>query len=290
MKRIILLAVSCMAFFSATAQDQHKKHYLGFVGNGSLYFSWGYNTEWYTRSTLHVNQPSLGSDYKLINVKAHDRRGWDEDFFHTALTVPQYNYRLGYFFNEKQDFGIEINFDHTKYIITDGQLAHVKGKRNGQQVDETVRFSGENGFYYFLNNGANFLLFNLVKRFGIYHTDDRLFKVDLLAKAGIGPVIPHVENALFGKDNEPGFQLGGWNTGIETALRVTAVKYVYLEFAQKVDYARYSNLKVYEGTARQSFGTYELILSLGITLPAGRNNPQFHRPAAAAPEAGLQKL
>jgi hypothetical protein len=38
----------------------------------------------------------------------------------------------------------------------------------------------------------------------------------------------------------------------------------------KVDYARYSGLKVYQGTASQAFSTYELILSLGYTFPAGK--------------------
>lgn len=277
-RRILLRSFILLLFtgiaLQLQAQDK-KKSYLGFVGNGSLYFSWGYNTEWYTRSTIHVNQPSLNNDYQLVNVQAHDRRGWDEDLLHTALTVPQYNYRLGYFFNEKQDFAIEINFDHTKYIITEGQQARLKGKLNGEQTDRNIDYRAANGFYYFLNNGANFLLFNLVKRFQIYHTDDKKFKIDLLTKAGIGPVIPHVENAFFGKDNDPHFQLGGWNMGVETALRVTGMKYVYLEFAQKVDYARYSNLKIYEGTVKQSFGTYELILSLGINLPTGKNNPQY---------------
>ncbi len=273
--RSFLLLLICLLAIRSEAQEQRKKSYLGFVGNGSLYFSWGYNTEWYTRSSVHVSQPSLNNEYSLVGVKAHDRPGWNEDFFNTALTVPQYNYRLGYFFNEKQDFAIEINFDHTKYIITDGQTAHLKGKLNGENVDKYIDYSGSNGFYYFLNNGANFLLFNLVKRFQVYHTDDKKFKIDLLAKAGVGPVIPHVENSFFGKDNEPGFQIGGWNTGIETAVRITGMKYAYLEFAQKVDYARYSGLKIYEGTARQAFGTYELILSLGINIPTGKNNPQY---------------
>jgi hypothetical protein len=58
--------------------------------------------------------------------------------------------------------------------------------------------------------------------------------------------------------------------GAEAGLRVTFFKHAYLEFTNKVDYARYSGLKVYEGTAKQAFGTYELILSLGYTTPAGR--------------------
>jgi hypothetical protein len=276
LKRLVWCFIFLLPVTGLQAQEQKKKSYLGIVGNGSLYFSWGYNTEWYTKSTVHVSQPSLNNDYQLQGVTAHDHRGWDEGLFQKALTIPQYNYRLGYFFNEKQDFAFEINFDHTKYIITDGQKAHLKGKIAGEEVDKHIDYSADKGFYYFLNNGANFLLFNLVKRFEIYHTDNKYFKIDLLTKAGVGPVIPHVENAFFGKDNDPGFQLGGWNAGVETALRVTVLKYAYLEFAQKVDYARYSNLAVYEGTARQSFGTYELILSLGVNFATGKNNPQYH--------------
>ena len=75
---------------------------------------------------------------------------------------------------------------------------------------------------------------------------------------------------LFGKENDMGFQLGGWNMGVEAGVRSTFHKHVYLEFTNKVDYARYSNLKVYKGTAKQAFGTYELILSLGYTFPMGK--------------------
>jgi hypothetical protein len=95
-------------------------------------------------------------------------------------------------------------------------------------------------------------------------------QLDLFAKAGIGPVIPHVENQLFGKRNDAGFQFGGWNTGIEGSIRATFFKYVYLEYANKLDYARYSGLEVYEGKAHQAFGTYEMILSLGIRIPTGK--------------------
>jgi len=242
---------------------------------GAFYLSWGYNTEWYTKSTVKVKQAGLGNDYQMVKVNGHDHRGWDKDLLHQDFTIPQYNYRLGYYFNDKQDLAFEINFDHTKYIIADNQLVNIKGTLNNSPVNTGVMFSEANGFYYFLNNGANFLLFNLVKRVGLYHTYDRNLYVDLTGKAGIGPVIPHVQNSLFGKTNNQGFQFGGWNTGLETALRVTVMRYGYLEFAQKVDYARYSHLRVYEGRAKQSFGTYELILSVGAIIPRSKNNPLF---------------
>ncbi|MES1225178.1 MAG: hypothetical protein ABUT20_57375, partial [Bacteroidota bacterium] len=186
--------------------------------------------------------------------------------FSKALSIPQYNYRLGYFFNDKNDLGVEINFDHTKFIFSD-QQAKIKGTLNGHSVDSSVYFSAPTGFYYYLNNGANFLLFNIVKRWHWYTNKQENIKIDAMAKGGIGPVIPHVENKFFNEPgNNPHFQLGGWNTGVEGALRSTFFRHVYLEFAGKLDYARYSGLKIYKGTAKHAFGTGELILSLGVTL------------------------
>lgn len=258
---IFTVTLSCFA----TAQAKKPRH------KGEFYFSWGYNTEWYTRSNVHISQPSLGNNYTFTSIRGVDHRGWDEGLFSEPLSIPQYNYRLGYIFNEEKDLGFEINFDHTKFIFSD-QNAHIKGTLNGRAVDSTIAFSQQNGFYYFLNNGANFLLFNIVKRWHFYRAPTGKLKVDLLGKAGIGPVIPHVQNSLFGHPNDQGFQFGGWNTGVEGSLRATFFKFVYLEFCNKLDYARYSNLGIYQGTARQAFGTYEWILNLGITLPTGNRH------------------
>lgn len=240
-----------------------------------MYFSWGYNGEWYSRSTVHIKQESIGDVYNMVQVNAHDHKGWDEGIFDQQLSIPQYNWRIGYFFNDDKDLGVELNFDHTKYIITEGQYVRFRGTHNGAPIDQDLLFSQPMGFFWYLNNGANFLLFNIVKRQAIYHTDDNYFGVDILGKFGVGPVVPHVQNSLFGHPNMQHFQLGGWNTGLETAVRVTLLRYAYIEFAQKVDYASYSGLKIYNGTARQAFGTYELILSAGVAFPFHKHNHMF---------------
>jgi hypothetical protein len=241
---------------------------------GEFYFSWGYNTEWYTHSNIRINQPELGNYYLFNHVRAHDHEGWNDGLFSKALTIPQYNYRLGYFFNEAKGLAIEINFDHTKYIFADqnvqltGTLKSVTG--TNKPVDTTIAFNATNGFYYFLNNGANFLLFNIVKRWHLKQFANDKIKIDVLGKAGIGPVVPHVENSLFGVKNKPDFQFGGWNTGIEGAIKATFFNRVYLEYSNKIDYARYDHLHIWKGRARQAFGTYEMVLSLGITIPSGK--------------------
>jgi hypothetical protein len=236
---------------------------------GAFYFSWGYNTEAYTASTIKIDQPALNNHYSFTGVHGHDHRGWDEGLFSKALTIPQYNYRLGFLFGDKHDLGVEINFDHTKFIFPDGP-AHVQGVLRGRNVDTTVNFQKPD-FYYYLNNGANFLLFNIVKRWHWKESRNGVVRLDGLGKFGIGPVVPHVDNKFFGdQPNDPHFQLGGWNTGLEGAFRATFYRHVYLELAGKLDYARYSNLKIYMGTAKQAFGTAEVILNLGIAFPAGK--------------------
>jgi hypothetical protein len=256
--KITLLLTAILPLLAAAQDKAHTK--------GEFYFSWGYNTEWYTHSNIHISQPSLGNDYTFTHVRGVDHRGWDEGIFQEALSIPQYNYRLGYIFNEEKGLGVEINFDHTKFIFAD-QYVRIKGVLNNHPVDSAIAFNEQNGFYYFLNNGANFLLFNIVKRKHFLRTYENKIKVDFLGKAGIGPVIPHVQNSLFGHPNDQGFQFGGWNVGLEGDIRATFFQFVYLEFCNKLDYARYANLGIYEGKAKQAFGTYEWILNLGITIP-----------------------
>src|ERR1700712_1183621 len=129
--------------FSAAAQNKKTAR------KKELYFSWGYNKEWYTHSTVKVDQPALGNHYSFTGIKGHDHPGWDEGLFTKAISIPQYNYRLGLFINREKGLAVEINFDHTKFIFAD-QAAHVKGTINKRAVDTTVNFSQPN-FYYYLN-------------------------------------------------------------------------------------------------------------------------------------------
>jgi hypothetical protein len=265
-KTILSLFILVLPFFSL-AQQQPPTKKKKFIKE--VYFSWGYNKEWYTHSSLTVKQPAPGNDYTLEKVKAHDHPGWDDGILNKQLSIPQYNYRLGFLLDEKRGWGFEINFDHTKYIIAD-QDVHIKGTLENHPVDSTIAFNSANGFYYFLNNGANFLLFNVTKRYHLFETRDEKVKLGFYGKLGIGPVIPHTQNSLFGQANHQGFQFGGWNTGVEGVIRATFFRYLYLEYSNKFDYARYSGVNVYQGKAHQAFGTYEMILSLGFDIPTSR--------------------
>jgi hypothetical protein len=260
-------------FHAANAQDTkidlQPYHYVGH--QGSWYFSWGYNKEWYTHSSIHISQPSLGNDYTFKNVFAEDKVGWDHQFFHTPITIPQYNYRLGHWF--KDDWAVEINFDHTKYQVAQAQYLHLEGTLNHRQVD--TFFVNNGNLLYQLNNGANFFLFNIVHRIQVPHLNYKYFNASLLLKGGVGFMWPHVQNTIFGHDNSQGFQFGGLDMGVEGDLRLTFFKNIYLEYCNKGVFTDYWGLTVYEGKARQNFGTYEMILNLGVDVPLG--HPERHK-------------
>ena len=248
-------------FATSVVANAQKK----IVGDGEFYFSWGYNAEWYTKSSIHVSQPALNNDYTFNSLKAHDKLGWNNNLLGKPLTIPQYDYRIGYFFNEKQNWGFEINFDHPKYVVTVGQQDHLTGTMHGRPIDTMVT-TGDSVLLWQLNNGANFLEFNLVRRFNLINKFDSKFKLDCLLKAGAGPVIPHVENTIFGVPNKKHFQFGGWNTDVDVSIRATFFKHVFLEYANKFVYARYYNLRIHDGLAKQSFGCYLTFLVLGGTF------------------------
>ncbi|TAL61257.1 MAG: hypothetical protein EPN85_05230 [Bacteroidetes bacterium] len=251
-KRILLTSTCLLIILDSFSQTKKNKHHF--------YFSWGYNKEWYTTNNIRINQPSLGNDYRFVKVKGVDKPGWNTGVFNKALTIPQYNYRLGYYINDR--WAVELNFDHTKYQVPD-QALHITGIYQGRNIDSTFLRTKDN-LTYQLNNGANFFLFNAVRRINILGNDSARVKMNLLLKGGIGFVLPHVENKIMGQDNKSGFQYAGLDAGTETGVQITFYNRFYLEFTNKAVYAMYRNLNIYEGRAKQNLTSYELILSAGV--------------------------
>ena len=229
-----------------------------------LYVSWGYNADLFKRADLHLAQPSLGNDFVLHGVQSHDQKGWT-DLFNNSLTTSQSSARIGYFFNAKQDLALELNFEHVRFLVTQDQTVRMTGTLNSAPVDQTVTLT-EDFLRYKLNNGANFLLVNVVKRLPLVGEPGKRGSIAVLLKAGAGFGFPHPTNSVFGQENTPGFQFGGLDLGVEGAVRFHLLGLLYLEFAQKGIYAHYSGLKIHDGRAAHDIWTYLTALSLGTSL------------------------
>jgi hypothetical protein len=237
--------------------------------HGSIYLNIGSFTPSFSGSTIHVKQGSLNNDYNLENLTADENTN-------KSSSIP--SFRLGFFFNNNQDLALELSYDPVNYHVIDGQVVAQKGTVTGTDVDKTMKFSVANGYYYNLS-GANQVLINIVKRFGLYKNEKHTFYLDALAKVGVGPLMPAVSNSIDGKvmDNPGGFQISGWNAGFEAGIRATIYKHVYLEGAWKYDRASYTSVNINSGTADQKLTTTGFIFSIGGTLSTTKRNPRFDK-------------
>ena len=173
MKRISLLSLFFALLFSSnlSAQDAvvPSSPYKFKTAKYNWYFSWGYNLDWYTKSDIHFSDSRRGGNYDFVikDAKAEDRPGI-KDVFTTDLAIPQYSFRIGFFGGAKRDWGFEFNYDHAKYVMTNGQTVNMKGKFFGREVDTNFVVGpdkdGKTILAFEHTNGANFAMFMATKR------------------------------------------------------------------------------------------------------------------------------
>ncbi len=264
---ILLASVMVVGIQSFSADAQVSMYDEG--NRGSVYFSIGTNSASFKPTSIDMTQNNGGS-FTLNNVEADNKT--------TSKSAGlQYNVRVGYFFDYNQTFAVELSYDPVKYHLTDGQLVTQTSTVDNTQVDSTYAFSTTNGYFYNID-GANLMSVNIVKRFQLFRNLKHSFRVDALAKAGIGPSMPHVYNSIAGKASEyPSFQFAGWNMGAAGAIRLTAMRHVYLEGAFKYSRATYSDIGIYNGTASQKLSISQVIFSIGYTFSTTRHNPLFEK-------------
>jgi len=247
------------------------------VGKGTFYFAWGYNKDWFSTSDIHIkntsgeyNTVTESNDYydfTIYDAEAKDRPGF-KNILTTPLSIPQYVYRLGYYFNDKHDLGVEINFDHVKYVMRDWQTLHVKGNINGREIDKDTLISPDNFLHFEHTDGANFLMLNMMKRQRLLVSNNKKHWVSAIVKVGAGIVIPKTYVKLFGQEMDNRFHIAGYCTGIEAGFRYDAFKYVFLEYTGKGVYANYMDvLAIGSGKIKHRFWTFENILVLGLQIP-----------------------
>lgn len=237
-----------------------------------LYFQWGYNVDAYSRSDIHFKM-SNGDNFTLHNVKAHDSGDFDAIFKKpTEISIPQYNYRIGFYLNESHSKAIEINFDHTKYIVTDGQTARVTGIINGQPVNGDSVLRPETFLHFEHSDGANWLHINYVQFYTAFqnraHTRSL---VKYLWKAGAGINIPRTDFTWKGERLNNKFHVAGYNISTEAGVRFYPLKRLFLEATGKTGYVRYVNALANTPTTKGNRATHgftylEAIATLGLEV------------------------
>ncbi len=237
-----------------------------------MYVQWGYNTEWYTKSNIHIKMAN-GNNFILHKVKAHDRPDMDAVTKKpTEISIPQYNYRFGFYLNKAHTRSLEINFDHIKYIVTDGQKAHVTGKIDGVAVNGDSVLNPNTFLHLEHTDGGNLLHINYVEQKTLFTTKDKSRPlVNLIWKAGAGINIPRTDFTWRGSRLNNDFHVAGYNFAAEAGARFYPLKKLFIEGTAKTGYAHYINAlantnELKGNRVHHGFGYFELIGLVGYDI------------------------
>ncbi len=237
-----------------------------------MYIQWGYNVEAYTKSNIHFIM-SNGNDFVLHNAKAKHKPDFEGIYQRPLdISIPQYNYRLGFYLNEKHTTSLELNFDHIKYVVTDGQTVRVTGKINGKQVEGDSVLDPERFLHLEHTDGGNLLHLNYVKQHTVLMNKARTRPlVNTIWKAGAGINIPRTDFTYKGDRLNNKFHIAGYNISAEAGARYYFGKKWFLEGTGKTGFVKYLNALVNTthevgNRVRHSFGYIEGILLIGYDI------------------------
>ncbi len=237
------------------------------AGKGTLYFTGGYNLDWFSKSDIHFRDKKTDDyDFTLYDLKAVDRDGL-ANLFNQDITIPQYSFRIGYFFNDKHDLGIEINYDHVKYVVVDGQTVHLKGEIRGAYYNQDTTFNRD--FVDFEHtNGANYAMLMFIKRINLLKSGNKKHWVGAVCKGGAGFVYPRSDTRIFGVRRNDRYHVAGYVAGLEAGLRYDFFKYFFAETTAKGAFANYLNVLLHgKGRAHHHFFSLEWIFTIGLQVP-----------------------
>jgi len=262
-----LLLAGLFMVISLNLSAQKKSRLLD-----GMYLQWGYNTEWYSKSNIHVTMPG-GTNFTIHNAKAHDRPDLDAILTEPGdISIPQYNYRIGFYLNKKHTKAIELNFDHAKYIVTDGQRVRVTGNIDGKPVNGDSTLDPLTFLHFEHTDGANWLHINYVHQQTLLSTKKTNRPlINFVWKAGAGINIPRSDFTWRGDRLNNDFHVAGYNISAEAGTRIYPLKKFFIEFTAKTGFVEYlnalCNTNAQKGIrVRHNFEYFELVGLIGYDI------------------------
>jgi hypothetical protein len=241
-----------------------------------FYFLWGYNKDFYAKSTIHLKNNGNPNqfneygiyDFKIYDAEAHDRPDFDQLKDIINITIPQFSTRLGVFFGKNKNHGIELNYDHTKYVVKNFQKVRVAGTAFGNSFDKDTILDPRY-IHFEHTDGANFAMVNYIHTWSLFNKNQTKNKLLIIGKAGGGFVYPRTDVTLFGNRVNNDWHVSGYCAGIESGLRAELWKHLVLELTGKGVYANYNRCIIQgknNGQASHEMLAAELIFCFGYSF------------------------
>ena len=245
---------------------------------GKLYTFWGWNRGWYTNSDIEFT----GSNYsfKLNDVQAKDRQSPFDigTYFNpSTITIPQTNFRLGYFISDKVD--ISFGVDHMKYVMVAVQNTEINGQINdGTEYDGTYLnsdFEINKPFLEFEHtDGLNYLNFEITRNDDLakilnLKLNPNKIQINILFGFGIGAMLPKSNVTLWNNERNDDFHFAGYGFSGKVGLNVTFFKHFFLRGEYKGGFIDMPDIRTTPDPidkASQHFFFRQLNFNVGIAI------------------------
>jgi hypothetical protein len=204
------------------------------------YITWGYNRTFYEESDITF--AGDGYAFVLHNMKAEDMPeafsvpGY---FSLKSWSVPQFNFRLGYYLNESTS--VSVGTDHMKYHLIQTQDARISGfidpsyAQDSSMLAYTGSFSNDHFLYReeFMNfhhsNGFNFIRVALEKRASVWTSRRKKCQLALTGGLSGGVLLPWTDFTFFGKNYKNKLHVSGWGVSANAGFRFEFARFLFLQ-------------------------------------------------------------
>lgn len=246
---------------------------------GKLYFYWGWNRGWYTPSDIRFT--GVNYDFTLENVVATDRQtpfGIDPYFNPLKVTIPQTNFRIGYFF--KEHYNLSFGDDHMKYVMRQNQITKISGTIDKTETvydrtynDEEIRLTDD--FLTFEHtNGLNYLNVELTRFDKIFAcTKLNNIELNLTEAAGIGVLLPKTNTRLLNNERYDAFHVAGYGISLKAGVNITFFKHFFVQSEVKGGYINMPDIRTTlfkEDKAQQHFLFLQTNILFGVSFRLAR--------------------
>ncbi|RLD20308.1 MAG: hypothetical protein DRI69_06585 [Bacteroidetes bacterium] len=236
---------------------------------GRLYIYWGWNIGWYTKSDITFS----GDDYQftLKKVIANDRQSpfaLDPYLNPLAATIPQYNFRIGYFIKEHWD--VSFGIDHMKYVVQTDQIVKISGYientetlYDGIYEDDDIVIA-EDFLLFEHTDGLNYG--NIEVRRSDQLFDFNKVKINLTEGLGGGMLIPRTNTTLLNKERYDEFHMSGFGLHGVVGINATFFNVFFIQSELRGGYINMPDIRTTISTndsASQSFFFSQLNIVFG---------------------------
>jgi hypothetical protein len=235
--RTLFLLVLLLALAHADA-SYAQWTFAGFLGDA-----------WTSSSTMTLVNASSGTSVRLSDVD-YESQSWRQPLY--------WGVRAGRTVSPNRRWSVEFEYLHLKTFAVSTQVVQADGVIDGREVHGQERFDAIVERFA-LSHGVNLLLANVAFEQPIRH------RLSLVARAGVGPTLPHVEATIDGSSRDE-YTWGRVAVQGAVAIDWSVTRYLLLTIEAKRTYT-HQRLDVGPTKVDAAFATTHVVAGVGVRLP-----------------------